>query len=309
MAQILRLSYFMKILCPKCHSHFRRSDFKIRSIVRFGSFYRSSDRKSVQRYFCKPCKHHFSVATLFDCYKQKKRHMNQKIARELVAGVSMRECARILKLNKKTVVRKLIHMGLRAQKNIEELNKKRLKIQVIEFDDLETFEHTKCKPVAVSLAVEHKTRWIVGYEVSQMPAKGLLVAKSLKKYGKRKDHRPWARVKLFKRIKKYAHAQLLIKSDENPHYTKDIKRFFPNARHEVYKGRKSSLGGQGELKKGGFDPIFSLNHTCAVLRYRTSRLIRKTWNTTKKKERLNLHLALVVLHHNLSLWKVLISTG
>lgn len=299
----------MKIQCPKCHSHFRRSDYTHRPVVKFGSFYRTSDRKLVQRYFCKLCNLHFSVATLFYCYRQKKRQFNQKVARLLVAGVSLRETARVLKLNKKTVVRKMLHMGQRAQTRIEKLNQNRRKSSTLEFDDLETFEHTKCKPVSVSLAVESKTRWAIGYEVAQMPAKGLLVAKSLRKYGKRADERPQARKRLFTRIQSYIEPEALIKSDENPHYLMDIRRFFPHSRHQVYKGRKSSLGGQGELKKVGFDPIFSLNHTCAVLRYRTSRLIRKTWNTTKKKERLSLHLALIVLHHNLSLIKAGVSTA
>ncbi|MBY0451577.1 MAG: hypothetical protein K2P92_00995, partial [Bdellovibrionaceae bacterium] len=198
-------------------------------------------------------------------------------------------------------VRKMIHMGIRAQTKLEYLNRKRPKVVVVEFDDLETFEHTKCKPLAVSLVVESKTRWIVGYEIAQMSAKGLLVARALKKYGKRKDQRTPARHRLFSRIRNYVNPECIIKTDENPHYIQSIKRFFPGSIHHTYLGRKSSLGGQGELKKVGFDPIFSLNHTCAVLRYRTSRLIRKTWNTTKKKERLSLHLALVVLHHNLSL--------
>jgi len=299
----------MKINCPKCKAHFRRSDYTHRKIVKFGSYYRSSDRKLVQRYFCKLCSLHFSVSTLFHCYLQKKRHLNQKVARQLVAGVSMRECGRILKINKKTVVRKMIHMGLRAQARLELLNKKRALSKVIEFDDLETFEHTKCKPVAVSLVVESKTRWVLGYEMAQMAAKGPLAAKSLIRYGKREDQRTSAREILFRRVRSYVDEACTIKTDENPHYTQSVKHYFPKAAHVTYLGRKSSLGGQGELKKQGFDPIFSLNHTFAVLRYRTSRLIRKTWNTTKKKERLSLHIALIVLHHNLSLKPTRLSTG
>lgn len=221
----------------------------------------------------------------------------------------MRETARIWKVNRKTVTRKMLHMGERAQLKLELLNKNRPKSGIIEFDDLETFEHTKCKPVAVSLAVEYKSRWVLGFQVAQMPAKGLLVAKSLKRYGKRKDERPLARAKLFTRIQNCIKPDAIIKTDENPHYLADMKRFFPGSKHRLYKGRKSSLGGQGELKKVGFDPIFSLNHTCAVLRYRTCRLIRKTWSTTKKKERLSLHLALIALHHNLNLKNLHVSTA
>ncbi len=54
----------------------------------------------------------------------------------------------------------------------------------------------------------------------------------------------------------------------------------------------------GELKKVGFDPIFSLNHTYAMFRAHLSRLIRKTWNTTKKPDRLADHLAIYALIHN-----------
>ena len=221
----------------------------------------------------------------------------------------MRESARVLKLNKKTVVRKMIHMGARAQVKLEKLNQKRHKSKIIEFDDLETFEQTKCKPVSVSLALEYKSRWVLGYEVAQMASKGLLAAKSLKRYGKREDQRTQARAKLLTRLQNYVQTDCIIKSDENPHYQKDFKRYFPKATLFEYKGQKSSLGGQGELKKVGFDPIFSINHTFATLRYRTSRLIRKTWCNTKKKERLNLHLALIILHHNLSLKPVGLSTG
>ena len=106
-----------------------------------------------------------------------------------MAGVSLRECARVLKVNKKTVIRKFIFMGERAKLKLEKLNKKRSKVSVLEFDDLECFEQTKCKPLSVTLAVENKTRWILGFEVSQMPAKGLLSKLSVMKYGKREDKR------------------------------------------------------------------------------------------------------------------------
>ncbi len=293
----------MKIKCQKCQTPFRRSETTPKTIIKFGSFYRSSDRKHVQRFFCKPCRHHFSVTTCSDHYRQKKRHLNHQVVRLLVALVSIRESQRILKINRKTVVRKLTHMGTLAPLKLNRLNAKRPKIKVMEFDDMETFEHTKCKPLSITLAVESQTRWILGFSVSQMPAKGLLAEISRKRYGVRKDLRARGRARLFKTIQSLVEPQALIKSDQNPHYTKDVKRFFPEAQHVAYKGRDGCVVGQGELKKIGFDPIFSLNHTCAVFRARASRLIRRTWCTTKKPERLNLHLALVALHHNLNLLK------
>jgi len=52
-----------------------------------------------------------------------------------------------------------------------------------------------------------------------------------------------------------------VKSDESQHYPQPIKNFFSQARHHSYKGKRGCVVGQGELKRGGFDPLFSLNHT------------------------------------------------
>jgi len=87
-------------------------------------------------------------------------------------------------MNRKTFVRKFILMGLRAKDKLLNENKKLYPKAVhIQFDDMETFEHTKCKPLSITLAVEEKTRRILDYQVSQMPAKGLLAEISRKKYG------------------------------------------------------------------------------------------------------------------------------
>lgn len=134
--------------------------------------------------------------------------------------------------------------------------------------------------------------------MASMPAKGLLVQRSLLKYGKRKDERPQARKNLFKNLKPVLGEAAEIKSDMNPHYIKDIQKHFPKARHTVYKGRRGCVVGQGELKAGGYDPLFSLNHTAAMLRANVNRLFRRTWCTTKKAMGLECHIALYVWYHN-----------
>ena len=291
----------MEVKCKFCLlKHSQSSEYRTQ-VHHHGFYYRKSDRKKVLRFFCKGCGKSFSQSTRSKCYRQKKRHLNHTIARLLVSGVSQREGARILKINRKTFVRKFIFMGALAKEKLIKTNRSQPKAIEIQFDDMETFEHTKCKPLSITLAVEEKTRRILHYEVAQMPAKGLLAEISRKKYGKRADHRNQARARLFKHLKPIVHVKAQIKTDENPHYHNDVKKHFPVSRHITYKGRKGAIVGQGELKKIGFDPLFDLNHTCATLRARMNRLFRRTWCTTKKPERLDLHLALTALHHNLQL--------
>lgn len=286
--------------CPRC-SQSLTSDSEPPKVRRAGRFYRKSDGQWVKRFLCLRCKHRFSNATFHPCYRQKKRHFNYRIEKGLSSGISERRLARFLCLTRKTVAKKITFLGLRAQKKLENYHRHKGIAFEFEFDDQETFEHSKCLPVSITWAVEAKTRRILGFEVSRMKANGLLAKKSLKKYGSRKDERARGRARLFKRLKPLVHPEALIRSDQNPHYPEDVKRCFPGCVHVKVKGRKPLSIGQGELKKGGFDPIFSLNHTCAMTRYGVANLIRKTWCTAKKAERLAERLWIYSCYHNLEL--------
>jgi len=134
-----------------------------------------------------------------------------------------------------------------------------------------------------------------------MAANGRLASNAAKLYGPRKDERRPARRRLFHKVKDLVREGLTIKSDQNPHYPKDVATFFPSAKHERFKGKRGSQTGQGEIKKVKFDPLFSLNHTCAMLRANVNRLFRKTWCTTKRADRLYAHLVLYAAYHNAEL--------
>ena len=287
----------MFVICPYCEIKLKNlSDYP--RIVRIGTFKRTSDSKTIQRFRCLNCKRSFSKATFHDCYRQKKRYKNELVRRLFCSGVSQRQIARNLNLNRTTIARKLLFLSKRADLSFELHNRLQEKAEIVEFDDLETFEHSKCKPLSVTLAVEHKTRRILGFEVSQMPAKGRLVHKALKKYGYRKDERFKGRNLLFEKLKPLVKPTAKFKSDSNPHYPPTVRKHFPKAIHEYFLGQRGANTGQGELKKIKFDPLFSLNHTCAKFRAHIARLIRKTWVTTKKRERLRDHIAIYVHYHN-----------
>ena len=288
----------MPKICPYCLG--KREEGAVQ-FVRYGFFLRTSDGRSVQRFRCQSCRHTFSQATSHSWFRQKKRMKNHYVKTLLASNVSMRRTARILNLNRKTVTRKLRSLGFEAERWIQRSNQRvyrEQKCSTLEFDDLETIEHTKCKPLSITLAVEHQTRRILGVEVARMPAKGLLVEKSLRKYGPRADDRAARREALFQRIQEYVDPKATIKSDENPHYVATVRSYFPEARHLRYEGKRGANTGQGELKKVKFDPLFSLNHTCAMYRANTARLIRKTWCTTKRPEHLRAHLYIYAQYHN-----------
>ena len=287
----------MKRYCPYCAVQTGLSE-GWRQIKKSGQYRRTSDCRRIQIYQCLRCIKYFSRATQDPCYRQKKRHKNPDLVIDLASSTSLRRCAKNHGLSRTTVLRKLRFLGRIADRKLAEFNQAQSKAKEIQFDDLETFEHSKCKPLSVTLAVEKHTRRILGFEISQMAAKGTLAGIAKKKYGYRRDTRSRGRAKLFKALQPIVEKSAQIESDQNPYYPKDVKRYFPKAIHVGHKGQRGSLTGQGELKKIRFDPLFSLNHTCAMLRDNVKRLGRKTWCTTKCPENLRASLAIYALFHN-----------
>lgn len=264
----------------------------------FGRFYRRSDSRYVRRFRCLDCKITFSFATHHPCFRQKKRQFNEPIRKMLVSGMSLRRISFITGLSRTTVDRKLKFLGENSLLKFKIQNQSLKNLEVIEFDEMETFEHTKCKPVSIHLAVEHKTRRVLSFHVGRMPAKGRLTKIAFKKYGKRIDERVAKRKLLLSDLKPIIKANCQFKSDENPHYPQVVREILPDVEHIRFKGQRGSIVGQGELKKVRFDPLFSLNHTCAMFRANVNRLFRRTWCTTKKIENLRHHLAIYAEFHN-----------
>jgi hypothetical protein len=168
----------------------------------------------------------------------------------------------------------------------------------IQIDDLITKENSKLKPLSVSLAVDEDRRMILAVEVSQIPAFGHLAKKGLQKYGKRRDEHAKGLTRLFETITPIVSSEVTVKSDEHQRYPSFVCAYLPRAKHLTFKSERACIVGQGELKKARFDPLFIVNHTCAVLRANVNRLIRKTWSTTKDPLRLKDHLDLFVYFYN-----------
>ena len=260
----------------------------------------------IQRFRCKFCRTRFSAATGTLEFGQKKRRVNAPLSRLLGSGVSLRRAAILLKVNRKTVERKLRYLGKKARRDNKKFKKKvaNLKALSTQFDDLITKENSKLKPLSISLAVDAERRFILGAEVSQIPSFGHLSKRAKKKYGPRKCYHKAGLERLFKSIENLVDENAIIRSDEHQKYPAFVRRYFPHAHYEVFKSERACVAGQGELKKVKRDPLFTVNHTCAMLRANINRLIRKTWCTTKDRNRLKDHVDLFISFYNQKLLKL-----
>ena len=281
----------MKHSCPnsRCNSD---------KIIKDGSFFRPSDGRVVQRLRCKDCNKKFSVATFDKNFKQHKRRLNFKLRVLKNSGNSQRRLSLVLHTTRKTIARKLQFLGLVSRSKQKKFWQKQPKVKSIQFDELQTSERSKCLPVSIPIIVDSATRKILAFEVCSMPANGKLAKISRRKYGFRKDERREAIARMFEKASPFIDKNAKIISDEHPYYPPIVKRFFPDADYQRVKGRTGCIAGQGELKKIGFDPLFSLNHTCAMMRANINRLFRRTWCTTKSLQALADHIAIYVDYHN-----------
>ena len=276
--------------CPRCKSE--------KKVKKFGFYRRKSDSRRIQRFICISCQTTFSNAIKDPAYNHNKRRINYPLLKILASCVSGRRAALILGVSRTTIARKLIFLGNLCRDNQAKLLDNIHKVENLQFDELQTIEHSKCKPLSVAIAVDENTRTILGIRVSSMPATGHLAAKSRQKYGRRPDKRLAGLNKLFQNIKTAVIKNAHITSDEHVFYAKIIKRHFPAASYKQFKGEKGAITGQGELKKVKRDPLFAINHTLAMCRANINRLVRRTWCTTKKAERLADHLAIYTWFHN-----------
>lgn len=288
--------------CPVCKKENRANrdpDTGRKTEQKYGSYRRKSDSRVMQRYKCLVCDKTYSTAINDPAYNQKKRRINYPLKCAFASLMSMRRAAILFGVTRKTVARKLAFLG----KCCTEENKRFLlhyteSVQTIQFDELQTIEHTKCKPLSVAVAVSAEDRKILGFSVSTMPATGHLSKLSRKKYGHRPDHRRRGLRELFSAIQPVVSSKTTFHSDQHPYYRSLVSRFFPESIYYQSKGCKSSVTGQGELKKTRRDPLFFINHTLAMLRANIHRLLRKTWCTTKDPVRLIDHLAIYISVHN-----------
>ena len=269
---------------------------------RDGTYFRKADSKTVKRFKCLICSKKYSLATTDKAYRHHKRRLNIPIARFLASGVSQRRIALNFNISKNTVAKKLKFLAKFCKAEVEALlSKQESLVDHVQFDELQTFEHSKCKPLSVAMVVSKKGRQILGFEVASMPATGHLAKIARKKYGFRPDHRNKKLKALFSSVKSKIHPRAVIESDEASYYKNAVKNYFPKSKYKHYKGAPGAVTGQGELKKVRWDPLFSINHTFAMCRANINRLFRRTWNTTKDPERLRDHLWIYTWFHNTKL--------
>ena len=238
----------MKSKCNSCGSLGGRNS----------SYVRQSDRKKVIQFRCFRCKKTWTPDSETPEKHQKRRSENEILRRLLISAVTMNRAAWILDIDPKTVDRRVDYLAEIAEEELKNKLSQGDPVDEVYVDELITFEHTRCKPIAVFMAVS-KNREILGFRVSSMPPIGKHLRKiSHRKYGKRPNHRNQGVKECLEELKPRLRNPH-FKSDEEPSYRRWINHIYPDSKHEAYPSKRATIAGQGELKDRTHDPIFPIN--------------------------------------------------
>ena len=282
----------MNPYCPRCGAG---------SSIKHGRYHRSDDAQSIQRYKCTACSKCHSSATHVATYRQKRRRLNRLIEMDIASSTAQRRIAIKHGCDRKTVARKVAFLAQEARKKTALWLEQHRPFDSLQWDELITFEPSRLKPLSVAVMSCTRTRCIIGFGIAQIPASGKIAAISVEKYGERRDESGPMRTRVLASLAQFVSPTASITTDEHGSYAAEIKRVYKNMVHTQHKSVRGSLTGQGELKRTGFDPLFNINHTLAMMRDNIKRLTRRTWCTTKLDESLDDVISIYQNYHNTTL--------
>ena len=258
-----------------------------------GKYKRKRSRQLIQRYKCSNCKHTFSDQTLSKTYKQKRPDLNKNILEMVSGGVGVRKTAMLLRTTKNTVQKRIKFLA----EVCDAFNKKHMSEWDIkppfQFDEMETFEHSRHANLGVPVLVEKKSHFIVGaigqYATSKSHYPDLQskhnVAHSKEISGK--DRITKELIKLCRVMK--PQGRIIIDTDGHRSYPAYMKEAFKNDFvHNVY------VAGDDRNKT----ELFPVNNICGCLRDDEAMLRRRTWHVCKDKNMLTARLKIYTFFSN-----------
>jgi len=281
--------------CPNVSCEHNADGLKDRFYVKWGYFKPSWSKRPVPRYKCKTCGKTFSASTAkVETLNEKRPDVNQMVFDLYCSRMSLRRIAKVLQINRKTVVRKFYKLAGIAKGHHEWLiaNQKIPCSDMIAVDEMEANEGSKVRPLTMTIAVDGTNGRVLDISVSEIKAKGKIVSK--RKIDQVKANRIDTSSKGFKKvlssikIMKSKEKAPTIFTDGKKVYITHLKTILPEAKHIRSIGRVNSK----------YDPIWWLNHACAMFRHDLSRLSRKSIVFSRTKKGLEAHMYLYIAWKN-----------
>jgi len=173
-----------------------------------GRFRRKCDGRWVQRFRCYTCRGSFSDQTFRTNYRWRKPWLHHQLIPLLCAKVTRRQAARTLRVNRKSIDRRILRLGSVAESFHRASMAHRAKPvqlgQVVLYHEELTFEHNKRKkPLAIGLCIDAKSGFLLHLGIGQLSPHAAPVARRKWRAQLEKNSltkRPCQRARLIRRV-------------------------------------------------------------------------------------------------------------
>jgi len=289
---------FVPPRCPSAcclfHDHPPRNFF-----VRDGGYRAKCRNQPVPRFRCRGCRKRFSRQTFRADRRQKKPHLNAAFFHLMVSCVGQRQAARCLKVARRTVERRFRWLADHARRFHQNQLRTASLRGPFQLDELESFEANRFQPVTVPVLIDRSTFFVVASAVGPLRRKGRLTPRQKEqraahevRFGRRRSSSDRVVRQVLERLDQCVARDrpVVIDSDRKPLYGRlGRQRFGPR-----FFGRTHDAG----ARRDRANPLFPINHTNARLRHFLSRLRRRSWCVSKRREALAGHLDIAALWIN-----------
>lgn len=284
--------------CPfaDCEHH---RDPDLNFAVRAGRYFPQCRSHPVQRFRCRGCRRTFSRQTFRADRRQKKPHINAACLRLMVSCVGLRQAAQVLQVARRTIERRFVWLARHASDwHANRLDGSQLD-GPFQLDELESFEANRYQPLTVPVLIDRSSLFIVATEVGTLRRKGTMTAMQRRRraqherrHGRRPSQSPRAVRAVLARLHQVVGPRQPIVLDS------DRKPLYGRLGHTTFPGRFVWNRHDAAARRDRGNPLFPINHTNARLRHFLSRLRRRTWCVSKRRNGLRAHLAIATLWSN-----------
>ncbi len=295
---------FRPTFCPNTHCP-TRTHTRPFTYQRRGYFRRKCDGRTVQRFSCRSCAQRFSSQTFRFDYRWRKPRLHLRVFDLFVSKVTMRQMARITRVRRPTVERRLLRIGSHCKEFhrfvLHEAGRAGLLQGVFQLDELETFEtDRRLKPVTMPVLIERHSYFVVYGSTAPLGARGRLaphLKKRKERYEAAEGRRRSGSVRAVREcLSEWARVHrrgvgMHLQSDRKSSY----RRLFLQAAGDQF-GSHTTESSRRRRDYGNL--LFPINHTLAMMRDGISRLVRRSWGAAKLRERLEVHFWIWAAYRN-----------
>src|SRR5437867_1623546 len=232
------LRSFRPPFCPSPLCRFHLSPVGWRWI-RFGSFSRLCEPRTIPRFRCRHCRVTFSSQTFSTTYYLKRPELLLPVAQRLLACSGYRQIAREARCRQSTVMGLAARLGRHALLYLYEQRPRFSLEEPLVIDGFESFAYSQYHPLHLNLAVGAHSHFVYGFTFAALRRKGRMTLRQRHRRSqlehlhgrpdpKALEHSVADLVRLA-----VPHPQpVTIRSDEHPAYPRAFRRLDHSVRHE-----------------------------------------------------------------------------